>query len=107
MIDELLMANNSHPQIQKDIFLKQSYAAQKQQTYVGVMQDNRAQDARRFASEKPAVTKREPHVQHMMRIIPRSKNHLNNGEKLEKATIYIKRNVKAELQRIADQGTGE
>src|SRR5215212_5070533 len=101
------VSNTSRPQIPQNVFLQSEYKAKTQNQKCDLLQDNGATASPRTASGLPASSGERSHVQELIAVIDRLQNPPENSGKLEKVTAYIPREVKAELQRLADQGIGD
>jgi hypothetical protein len=100
-------ANTSPPRISQNIFLRSDNSTINQYQGCDLWQDKRARTSPRTASEQPAPGSHRSHVQELKTVIEQIQIYTKSGQTLEKITAYIPKDVKAVLQRLADQGLGQ
>jgi hypothetical protein len=98
------MTNSFTPQKSNNGSSQLIFSAQAHKTHGDVRQDNAAQFAARAASVQPVPSEQMRCAVSEGTIFARSQMRPNTGQKLERVVAYIPCELKAELQRLADQG---
>src|SRR6266567_384174 len=97
------MVNTAHTQSWQSVFERRLHIASGQQPRRGVWQDNPTPRRARTASTQPAPPKKETRAQRMNTHPVRSQNRPSAKRKTVHLTLWVKPEVKAELERIAEQ----
>jgi hypothetical protein len=93
---------NGQQQNGQDIFSKQHYLATEGRPLRGVGQDTGASESVRQASGQPAPHDRIMRARHAGSSVARSQKP-SSKRRLDRVTIWVEREVKAEVDRIARQ----
>jgi hypothetical protein len=94
--------NNGNHHLVQEVFSKQHYLATEGRPLPGVGQDKGAPESVRQGSSQPAPRRAGERPRPLASSVARSQKH-NRRRRLDRVTVWVEREIKAEVDRIARQ----